>query len=306
VVHVHVNGGVYLLFALMVGFRHQTIGPASRASAVILSGVHLEIVIHSIKSSQECGVLLYPTLLGKTQFRIYLPARRNHRVAKSPSKPTTRSAKARYSKHTDANVRDSPLIDDEARVSLYFFDGDGVLIDAAYENDFIDDGSCSDLSAFREQEEGIVFGTPDLTPPLFPLTQRTPTRTSTKVTKTNKAAAVIELDSSDDLTDLQAMDMDDSMYKKQAGMKAIPPSLITRRYHTIELEKSQEQEPKKKIRVEPRELDAAPTIGSSAGGFNEAAMEKFVFLLPVIKLVDGNLLLESPKRLPLANVGYRE
>ncbi|KAJ7768497.1 hypothetical protein B0H16DRAFT_1716487 [Mycena metata] len=157
-------------------------------------------------------------------------------------------------------------------------DGDGVMLDATdvnagsesegYEKEFIDDG---------EQEEDVLFGTPDLTPPPdFPLTQRSPTKVPTRSFKKTAPVAVIELESSEE--DLEVMDVDDSMYRKPAGVKAtaLPPSLTTRSKRTIELEKSQEREPKKKLRAESSARDDTAPPGHDVGGLNEAAMERFM------------------------------
>ncbi|KAJ7753763.1 hypothetical protein B0H16DRAFT_1722962 [Mycena metata] len=126
------------------------------------------------------------------------------RLAKSPSKASAKAvATARMKEPADR----SPLVDDEAVES----DGDGVLVDPAdvnagsgsegYDDDFIDDR------------------TP---PPEIPLTQRPPSK-QTRVFR--RAASVIEVDSSEE--DLESMAVDDSMYKKPAGVK---PSCVCIRF----------------------------------------------------------------------------
>ncbi|KAJ7016186.1 hypothetical protein C8F04DRAFT_1282365 [Mycena alexandri] len=118
------------------------------------------------------------------------------RLARHPAKTPTKQTRS-LTKRASIEVDSSRLIDDEAQES----DGDGVVINAIYEPDFIEDGV---------QEEGLVFGIPDLTPePSFPLTQQTPTK-SLRVSRKQESMQVIDLDSSNE--DLEAMDVDDSCW----------------------------------------------------------------------------------------------
>ncbi|KAJ7019099.1 hypothetical protein C8F04DRAFT_1276683 [Mycena alexandri] len=187
--------------------------------------------------------------------------------AKVPAKQTrlsTKKARAEYS---------SPLIDDVAQES--------------YERDFIDDG---------DQEEGIVFGTPELTPaPEYPLTQQTPSK-APRLFKRQQATPtpVIELDSSDE--DLETMDVDDSMYKRPAGLKAtaLPPSLVTRSKRSSDTDKPQDEVPKKKVKVDEVRADRQSAVPS----VDEASMERFMtaFMDKYMKSVGKEQI--SPAKVP--------
>ncbi|KAJ7044254.1 hypothetical protein C8F04DRAFT_1250197 [Mycena alexandri] len=172
-------------------------------------------------------------------------------------------------------------------------DGDGIIVDAAdvnagsedkgYEPDFIDD---------RELDDTVRFGTPDLTPPPeFPLTQRTPSKES-RVARKIRAVPVIELDSSEEYVhlyslplDLESMAVDDSMYRKPAGVKAaaLPPSLLTRSKRSNDLAKVDGGAPdRKKPKVDASastSVEAAaanPPFDQAAMAFMTAFMDKYM------------------------------
>ncbi|KAJ7758271.1 hypothetical protein B0H16DRAFT_1885288 [Mycena metata] len=137
------------------------------------------------------------------------------RLAKSQPKASTKAA-VRVRERSENDFPELlSMIDNEARDS----DGDGILVDPAdvnagsdsegYEPDFIDD---------RDHDTAVAFGTPELTPaPEIPLTQRNPGKES-RIPRKAQSVAVIELESSDE--DLERMAVDDSMYRKPAGVKA--------------------------------------------------------------------------------------
>ncbi|KAJ7441881.1 hypothetical protein FB451DRAFT_1190858 [Mycena latifolia] len=128
------------------------------------------------------------------------------------------------------NTVSSPLVDDEAQESDAE-DNPGTegsmsscvlpvflpLIFIRSDPEFINDD---------ELEEDKEYGTPNLTPPP-PATHRRDI-SSYKSKDVSRDDNVIDIESSEE--DLEAMDLDDSMYKKPAGLKAsaLPPSLTTR------------------------------------------------------------------------------
>ncbi|KAJ7891581.1 hypothetical protein B0H14DRAFT_3428370 [Mycena olivaceomarginata] len=137
--------------------------------------------------------------------------------------PKKSPSKARTSK-TRKRVVSKRLIDDEASES----DG-GVLVEKRalsdraitpndldrYEDDFINDGD-----PFDGQSDSS-----DTFPISIPMPPKTP---SSGATKRKGPSTVIEL-ASTSKEDLEAMDVDDSMFRKPNGVKAtaLPPSLVT-------------------------------------------------------------------------------
>ncbi|KAJ7715114.1 hypothetical protein B0H16DRAFT_1742203 [Mycena metata] len=140
------------------------------------------------------------------------------KLAKSQARTPVKAERSRLKsgKGLEDVAGRSPLVDDEAQES----DGDGVLVDAAdvnagsdsdeYEADFIDD---------RELAGPVEFGTPDLTPApeLSPAQQSRPKPSRVRIAA---KAQVVELISSESEEDLETMAVDDSMYRKPAGVKA--------------------------------------------------------------------------------------
>ncbi|KAJ7171044.1 hypothetical protein C8R46DRAFT_1216644 [Mycena filopes] len=147
------------------------------------------------------------------------------KAAKSPSKAVTNSRSPRAAKK---NLVSNSFVDDEAdesdgAVLVNKADdplpgGDSQYMDDEYEQDFINDGDPFEGASVR-------------TPP--PSTQkavavRTPLTPSKTPAGKGEDDPVIDISSSDE--DLEAMDQDDSMFKKPSGLKstALPPSLTTR------------------------------------------------------------------------------
>ncbi|KAJ7035868.1 hypothetical protein C8F04DRAFT_1258509 [Mycena alexandri] len=214
------------------------------------------------------------------------------RLAKSQSKASAKGAESQKRSNREA-VECSPLVDDEAHES----DQDGILVDMADVNAgsdsegyiatspislMIGESSLGQIlcqspltNIFSELDTAVEFGTPELTPPPdFPLTQRTSIK-DTRIARRAQVVPVIDLDSSDE--DLESMTVDDSMYRKPAGVKAaaLPPSMVTRSKRSNDPSKVEAEEPnKKKYKVDaPVPSAAVAAVGTP---FDEAAMALWV------------------------------
>ncbi|KAJ7039399.1 hypothetical protein C8F04DRAFT_1255104 [Mycena alexandri] len=199
------------------------------------------------------------------------------RLAKTQTKVSASSNAARLQETKAKEVVDQTLfIDDEAQDS----DGDGILVDAAdvnagsdsegYEPDFIDD---------RVVDDAAELGTPDLTPvPVSSPTQKIPLGKGKSAVKA-RSGPVIELESSDSEEDLESMAVDDSMYRKPAGVKAaaLPPSLLTRSKRTSDLAPVDVEAPSKKRKSDaPISSSSRPQIVADRRESEESAMERWV------------------------------
>ncbi|KAJ7036892.1 hypothetical protein C8F04DRAFT_1180917 [Mycena alexandri] len=152
---------------------------------------------------------------------------------------------------------------------------------------------------FSELDTAVEFGTPELTPPPdFPLTQRTSIK-DTRIARRAQVVPVIDLDSSDE--DLESMTVDDSMYRKPAGVKAaaLPPSMVTRSKRSNDPSKVEAEEPnKKKYKVDaPVPSAAVAAVGTP---FDEAAMALFMtaFMDKYMKSKAGEHVVPSAPKLP--------
>ncbi|KAJ7021224.1 hypothetical protein C8F04DRAFT_1274056 [Mycena alexandri] len=206
------------------------------------------------------------------------------RLAKTQTKVSAqleRFSAARLQETKAKEVVDQTLfIDDEAQES----DGDGYSLtlcadvnagsdSEGYEPDFIDDRVVDDAA------ERALLTCSNSCPGILADSEDTFGEGQVRSAVKARSGPVIELESSDSEEDLESMAVDDSMYRKPAGVKAaaLPPLFATRSKRTSDLAPVDVEAPSKKRKSDaPISSSSRPQIVADRRESEESAMERWV------------------------------